>query len=129
MGTWVLNVAKSKYSPGPASKSGTRTYTPVPNGYKLSSDGVNATGTKSHVEFTAAFDDKYHVMTGSTTADSIMVKRVDANTVKSTQKKGAKEVIHTTRTVSKNGKTLTATTKGTSADGKAYTNKEVFDKK
>ena len=118
MGTWVLNVAKSKYSPGPASKSGTRTYTPVPNGYKFSSDGVDATGTKSHVEFTAAFDGKYHVMTGSTTADSIMVNRVDANTVRSTQKKGAKEVVRTTRTVSKDGKTLTSTAKGRSASSR-----------
>ena len=129
MGTWVLNVAKSTYNPGPASKSGTRTYTPAPNGYMFSSDGVGATGTKSHVEFTAAFDGKYHVMTGSTTADSIMVNRVDANTVKSTQKKGAKEVVRTTRTVSKDGKTLTSTTKGTGADGKPYTNVEVFDRK
>ena len=26
VGTWELNVAKSKYSPGPAAKSETRTY-------------------------------------------------------------------------------------------------------
>ena len=129
MGTWVLNVAKSTYSPGPASKSATRTYTPAPNGYKFSSDGVDAKGAKTHVEFTTAFDGKYHVMTGNTAADSIKVTRVDANTVKSTQKKGAKEVTQTTRTVSSDGKTLTTSAKGTGADGKPFTNVEVFDRK
>ncbi len=127
MGTGVLNLAKSKYDPGPAPKSQT-TYTPAPNGYKFSSDAVNAAGTKVHVEFMAAFDGKYPAITGSPTSDSIMVKRVDANTVESTQKKGAKEVIRTTRTVSKDGKTLTSTTKGTNAEGKPYTNMEVYDK-
>ncbi len=129
IGTWVLNVAKSKYDPGPAAKSQTRTYTTAPNGYKFSSDGVNAAGEKAHVEFTAAFDSKYHAMTGSSTSDSIMLKRVDANTVESTQKKGAKEVVHTTRVISKDGKTLTTTAKGTNAEGKPYTNVEVFEKK
>ena len=129
IGTWVLNVAKSKYTPGPAAKSQTRTYTAAPNGYKFSSDAVSAAGEKSHTEFTAAFDGKYHAMTGNPNADSIMVKRTDANTVESIQKKGAKEVIHTTRVISKDGKTLTTTSKGTGADGKPYTNVEVFDKK
>jgi hypothetical protein len=129
MGTWVLNVAKSKYDPGPGPKSLTRTYAATPNGYKFSSDGVNAAGEKTHVEFTVAFDGKYYPMTGNSIADSIMVKRVDANTVESTQKKDAKEVTHTTRVLSKDGKTLTSTAKGTNAEGKPYTNVEVFDKK
>jgi hypothetical protein len=128
-GTWVLNLAKSKYDPGPAPKSGTRTYTAAPNGYTFSSDGVNAGGDKVHVEFTVAFDGKYHVVTGSSVFDSIMVKRVDASTVESTQKKGANVVTRTTRTISRDGKTLTSTSKGTNAEGRAVSNVEVYDKK
>ena len=129
IGTWVLNVAKSKYEPGPPPKSQTRTYLAVPGGYRFTSDAVNAAGEKIHIEFTAAFDRKYHAMTGSPTADSIMVKQVDANTVESTQKKGANVVQISQRTISKDGKTLTVNTRGTSADGKPFTNLEMFDKK
>jgi hypothetical protein len=128
-GTWVLDVAKSKYDPGPPLKSQTRMYMAVPGGYRFTSDAVNAAGEKFHIEFTVAFDRKYHPMTGSPTSDSIMVKQVDANTVESTQKKGATVVQISQRTVSKDGKTLTVTARGTSADGKPFANVEVFDKK
>jgi hypothetical protein len=129
IGTFVLNVAKSKYDPGPPPTSQTRTYMAVPGGYRFSSDAVNAAGEKIHIEFTAAFDRKYHRMTGSPTSDSIMVKQVDPNTVESTQKKGANVVQISQRTISKDGKTLTVTARGTSADGKPFTNVEIFEKK
>ena len=35
IGTWKLNVAKSKFSPGPGYKSETRTYEPTADGYKF----------------------------------------------------------------------------------------------
>ena len=129
IGTWELNVAKSKYTPGPGPKSETRTYTATANGYKFSSKGVGADGKPTAVTFTVAFDGKYAPMTGNPNADSIMVKRVDANTTESTQKKGAKVVNHTTRVVSKDGKTLTNTSSGTDAAGKATSAVAIFDKK
>ncbi len=128
-GTWVLNVAKSTYSPGPGPKSGTRTYSAVTNGYKFSSKGIDAQGKPTTGDFTAHFDGRYYPRSGSATVDSIMVKRIDANTTESTQKKGNKVVVHTQRKISKDGKTMTATATGTNADGKAYKNVEVFDKK
>jgi hypothetical protein len=128
-GMWELNVAKSTYTPGPALKSSTRTYTAVENGYTFTSKGVDAAGKPVGTTFTVHFDGKYVAMTGGVDADAIMVKRVDANSVNSTQKKGGKVVIHTTRVVSKDGKTLTNTTWGTNAAGKEFKNVEVFDKK
>src|SRR5689334_9413101 len=73
MGTWVLNLAKSTYDPGPPPKSQTRIYSPAPNGYKFSGDAVSILGDKSHTEFTAVFDGKFHPIPGSPIADSIMV--------------------------------------------------------
>jgi hypothetical protein len=58
-----------------------------------------------------------------------MVKRIDANTVESTQKKGGKVMLQTRRVVSADGKTMTATATGTNAAGKRVKNVEVFDKK
>src|ERR1700752_1770453 len=42
IGTWTLNVAKSKYSPGPAPKSETRTYVMAGEDIKATLTGVDA---------------------------------------------------------------------------------------
>lgn len=46
MGTWKLNVAKSKYTPGPAPKSETRTYRMEGNAITVTREGVAADGSK-----------------------------------------------------------------------------------
>lgn len=129
IGTWELNVAKSKYSAGGAPKSQTRTYVATAKGYKFTAKGVGADGKPTSTEFTVGFDGKYVPVTGNPAIDSIMVKRVNASTIKAWQKKGNAMAIRTTRAISKDGKTLTATARGKNAAGKAYTNVEVFDKK
>jgi hypothetical protein len=129
MGTWVLNVAKSTYTSGPAPKRLTRRYTATATGYAFVSDGIDAAGATTHVEFTVAFDGTYHVMIGSPSSDSIMVTRIDANTVESVQKKGAKEVTRTTRLVSPDGASMVHTVKSVNAAGKATTNVEIYDRR
>jgi hypothetical protein len=42
IGTWVLNVEKSKFTPGPAPKSQTRIYTQTADGVTLTISGVAA---------------------------------------------------------------------------------------
>jgi hypothetical protein len=129
IGTWVLNAAKSTYSPGPGPKSGTRTYVATDKGWTFSSKGIDAEGKPTSSTFTAKFDGKYTPITGSAAVDSILVTRVDANTAKATHKKGDKIVLHVTRVIAKDGKTMTVTTTGTDAAGKPSKNVEVFDKK
>ena len=43
VGTWKLNVAKSKFDPGPAPKSLTRTVVAQGDGVKYTFDGIGAT--------------------------------------------------------------------------------------
>src|SRR6185436_14094689 len=43
-GTWKLNVAKSKYSPGPPPKEGTLTVEAIPDGLKITIHGTDAEG-------------------------------------------------------------------------------------
>ena len=129
IGTWVLNVAKSTYSPGPGPKSGTRTYVATEKGWTYSSKGIDAEGKPTASTFTAKFDGKYTPITGSAAVDSIVVTRVDANTAKATQKKGDKVVLHVTRVIAKDGETMTVTTTGTDAAGKPTKNVELFEKK
>ncbi len=46
-GTWKLNVEKSKFSPGPPPQSLTVKVEPSGQGEKVSTEGVNADGTRT----------------------------------------------------------------------------------
>ncbi|HVN41311.1 MAG TPA: DUF4179 domain-containing protein [Steroidobacteraceae bacterium] len=129
IGTWVLNVSKSKFMPGPAPKSQTRTYAATAEGVEMTVNGVSADGKTTASHSTYAYGDKDFPITGSADYDTLQVKRVDANTASSIQKKAGKVVGHATRTVSKDGKMLTLASKGTDAKGAAYDNLAVFDRK
>ena len=129
IGTWVLNLAKSTYSPGPAPKSATRTYTMVGNMVKSVLDQVDAAGKATTGGYTAAYDGKDYPLTGSATADMISLTRVDANTVDASLKKGGKEVSHTHRVISRDGKTMTLTSTGSGATGEKVKNVVIFDRK
>jgi hypothetical protein len=53
VGTWILNVAKSKYSPGPVARSATLRIEPAGAGVKVTVDQVLPDGTRRHWEYTA----------------------------------------------------------------------------
>jgi hypothetical protein len=129
VGTWVLNVAKSKFNPGPAPKSETRTYVMAGNEIKATSKGVDGDGKATSSTWTVVYDGKERAVTGDPDADMLTLKRVDANTTEYTEKKGGKVVLTGTRTVSKDGKTLTITTKGTNAKGQKVDDVTVYDRK
>ncbi len=128
MGTWKLDVAKSKFSPGPAPKSMTITYSPAGEGMKIVVDLVPGDGPAQHWEMSGAYDGKDHPVTGNPNADTISMKRVDDLHGESTFKKGGKVSATNTRTLSADGKTLTIVSKGTTADGKPRMDTQVFTK-
>jgi hypothetical protein len=127
-GSWTLNLTKSKYSPGPAPQSHTRTYATTAQGVALSFSGVAADGSKMSGQSNYKYDGKDYPITGSPDYDTIAVTRIDAYTAKSVQKKDGKTVGTTIRKVSKDGKVMTLTSKGTSAKGTPVNNVLVFDK-
>jgi len=125
IGTWKLNVAKSKYDPGPAPQSQTLKVDAVGKGEKT----VTADGKKVTVTYTANFDGKDYPLTGSALgADKVSLKRIDARTTERIDKKDGKPVVTIRRVVSADGKTMTATSKGTNAEGKPTNNVAVFEK-
>ena len=129
VGTWELNVAKSKFSPGPAPKSETRTYVVSGQEIKGTAKGVDSEGKAVAVEWTAVDDGKDRPVTGTADLDMLSMKRIDSHTVESTHKRAGKVVATARRTVSKDGKTLTITTKGTNAKGQPINNVQVFEKR
>jgi hypothetical protein len=129
IGTWVLNVAKSKYTPGPAPKDQTSVYATAGDGFKVSTSGTGADGKPTMTGFTAMFDGKDHPVTGNPDWDAIVAKRVDSHTVEFTRKKGGKVVQTATSAVSKDGKTRTVTTSGVNAQGQKISTVAVYEKK
>ena len=105
VGTWKLNVAKSTYSPGPAPKSLTAKIEVAGDGEKVTVDGVRGDDTPIKVEYTAQYDGKDYPITGSPMADTVSMKRLDANTTERTDKKGGKVTQILTRKISSDGKT------------------------
>src|SRR5687767_12111337 len=69
VGTWKLNVAKSKYSPGPAPKSATMTYEASGDGVKRTGQTVSADGQTNSFSYTAQYDGKEYPVSGNPNAD------------------------------------------------------------
>jgi hypothetical protein len=129
IGTWELNVAKSKYTPGPAPKSETRTYVVAGREIKVSSKGVDGAGKPTAQSWNLNYDGKDRPQTGSSDADTLSVKRVNAHAVEFTQKRDGKVVITGTRMISPDGKVMTITSKGTNRGGQTVDNVEVYEKR
>jgi hypothetical protein len=127
-GTWKLNAEKSKYSPGPPTKSLMVVVVSDENNYKVEGTGVDGDGKPINVQYSAKFDGKDYPATGIANADTVSVKRIDANTVEVKQKKDGKVVMTVTSKVSTDGKTRTSTWHGKNAEGKEVHNVVVFDK-
>lgn len=129
IGTWVLNVAKSKFSPGPAPKSESRTYVVAGQEIKATSTGVGADGKPTAGEWIIVNDGRDTPLTGNPDADVLSLKRTDAFSTEFTLKKAGKVVITGTRTISRDGKVMTITNKGTNAKGQTINDVLVFEKR
>lgn len=130
VGTWKLNLTKSKYDPGPMPKSLTRTVEAQGNGVKYTFEGVAADGKPIAYGFSATFDGKDNPISGSMPngADTISAKRIDADHYVAIQKKGGKEIATSKVTVSKDGKVTTVDVTGTTSSGAKEHDVQVYDK-
>ena len=128
IGTWQLNISKSTFTPGPAYKSQVRTYSQSGPSITLVIKMVGADGKEMTSQTTFQLDGKDYPWTGNPDVDTGAVKQVESNTAKFTLKKAGKVVQAGSRTVSKDGKTLTLKSKGTTAKGEKSEDVLVFDK-
>lgn len=131
LGTWKLNVAKSKYEGAAAPKSQTRTVTQQGNGVKYSFEGAAADGTPITFSFVTYYDGTEAAITGTGApagADSITLKRVNSHEIEGTLHKSGKDLGKVVAEVSKDGKVATVRGKGKTADGKDYSTESVYDK-
>jgi hypothetical protein len=128
LGTWKVNPAKSKYSPGPAPKSLTLKWDKTADGIRLTSDGVDAEGKATHSTYTSKFDGKDVPWEGNPNADTSTAKKIDDNNFSNVWKKDGKATITSKAVVSNDGKTLTTIQTGTDSKGRAVNNTVVYDR-
>jgi hypothetical protein len=128
IGTWTLNVGKSKFTPGHELKSQTRTYTETAKGVSVKVNGVGADGSVLSQQSTFRYDGKSYPMSGAADYDALSLQRVDDNTVQSTLLKGGKPVGTTIRTLSMHRKVMTLSTKLKDVNGKRNEMIAVYDK-
>jgi hypothetical protein len=128
IGTWKLNLAKSKFSPGPPPQSLTQTFEAVGQDVKVTSKGMDAEGKPIDTQYTANYDGKDYPVPGNPNWDAISLKRINAYKVEFTLKKAGKVAVTGTSVISKDGKTRTVTTKGVNAKGEKTSSTAVYDK-
>ena len=126
-GTWRMNVAKSKYEPGPAPENATVT--------------IQSDGTTSTVKAESSFEGKPYTTTysvkldgtpgplqGSPVADMVSVKKVDDRTRELKTMKGTKTIGESRATVSADGKTVTVVGSGMNPKGDKNKFTAVYDR-
>ena len=130
VGTWKLNVTKSKFTGASAPTSETRTEVAQGDGFKVTYEGIAADGRPISYSYTTNLDGKDSPYSGREPngADTLAVTRVDANTRTVIHKKAGKTLYTTRGVVSKDGKVLTITSKGTNAQGQPISVTRVWDK-
>ena len=130
VGTWVLNVAKSKYSPGPAPNSTTVTIMAAAGGFRQMVETIPATGAPQKWDVMATFDGKDCAVKGTNpNGDASTYKKVDARSYEAVAKKGGKAMITSRVTICADAKTRTNTQTGTDVQGKPVNNTTVFERK
>jgi hypothetical protein len=117
-GTWKMDAAKSKYSPGPIPKSNIAKWEADDTGVKLTVDVVPVSGETQHYEATGKFDGKDNPVKGNNPdADTMAFSRIDAHTYETVAKKGGRTTLTARIVVAADGKTRVTTQAGKNARG------------
>ena len=127
-GTWKLNAAKSKVTPGPGPQNETVTVTGENGTHTVSLQVKTPEGETIEGSYTAKDDGTLAPLTGSPVADMISVRKISDRTVERRLMKAGKTVGQDRDTVSPDGKTLTVTGSGLNPKGLKEKYTAVFEK-
>ena len=128
LGTWSLDVAKSKYTPGPPPAKELRTYSLVGHNLSVNVESTDAHGNRVVLNYVATEDGKDNALSGLAAGNGISMHRIDARTFEADTKKDGKVIGTTMGEVSQDGKTLTLTFKTTTPNGQPVTNIAIYEK-
>jgi hypothetical protein len=127
VGAWRLDAAKSRYRPGPAPVSETRTYV---------RDGDNVLGVirrtfpdgrRQSIEYTANYDREYPV-TGTEDYDHVVLKRIDRYTSEAVLSHAGRVFGTARRVIAADGQSMTITFRRDSETGVSVMNVAYYDR-
>ena len=127
IGTWELNVAKSKYVPGPGPISETRTYARGPNGVEGTIRRSFRDGRSERIEYISEYDREYPV-TGTEAYDHILLKRLDSSTAEAVLSHAGRVYGTARRVIAQSGKTMTITLRTETGSGTNVINVALYEK-
>jgi hypothetical protein len=131
IGTWALNVAQSKYTPGPAPRQETIIILRGANDtMRTTSKGVESDGSAIDYTYTFKYDGTDYPVMGSgmpNDGETVAVTR-DGNTVTTTWKRDGKVVLTEKAMYSEVAKQRTITATGSNDRGQATTVVAVYDR-
>ena len=127
VGAWRLDVAKSRYRPGPAPTSETRTY--VHDGENVVGviQRVFPDGRRERIEYTANYDREYPV-TGTEEYDHVVLKRIDRQTSEAVLSHAGRVFGTARRVIAADGKSMTITFRRDSETGVSVLNFAYYDR-
>jgi hypothetical protein len=129
VGTWKLNLERSKFRPGVPPKAMAVTYEQTPTGLHSVSIVVLRDGTVSRNEYTAAYDGKDYPISGVAQVDAVSLRQIDTLTSERIDKRRGQRVQSYMRQVYADGRTLIVTQKGSDATGSIVDHQMVFEKR
>ena len=108
LGTWRLNLAKSRYSPGPPPKSETRIYSMDAEGLHGIIERHHASGLNETIEYRANYDHEYPVR-GTAAYDAARFKKINDYTSQAVLSHAGRVFGTALRVISSDGRTMTIT--------------------
>ena len=130
LGTWILDLAKSNFTPDNLPQKRVLIITAKDGGIRFvmrtTASGGLDNGMISENEFTAKYDNKDNEISESV-LDTVALRKVDTNTIERTGKIRGNTVETSTMKLTPDGKMLAITTKG-SVSGNEYSSVQVYEK-
>jgi hypothetical protein len=127
VGTWNLDVGKSKFPPGPPLKGGKAVIGPYGHGIKCLVHTVSANGEARHWEWIAQYSGKDSPADAGLFADTVALKKTGRNTLEVVYKREGTAILSEQWVVSE-GKELRITRKGMKPSGEGFSGILVYEK-
>lgn len=106
IGLWELDLSRSSFRPGPAPTRETRTYTRDETGVLGRIERHHRDGHTEVIEYRADYD-RDHLVSGSRSYDTLLLKRIDARTAEATLSHAGRVYGTARRVLSADGETMT----------------------
>ena len=129
LGTWILNVDKSTYSPGPPPyKRATFRIERRQDGVRVTYEMVRPRGGVIHMEWDGRFDGREYPVQGLEEHVTYAYTRIDDRTYDIVARMDGRVAASSRTAVSADGRTITTITVGRDAQGRDATTTTVYEK-